>query len=270
MPAAGPRTVLFDVIVLAAGRGSDDPMAGAFAAEHKCLIPVGGVPMLARVLRALMECRNVADILVSVEQPSVVETALDEGDIDDEDRISFIPSEDKASTSVAHAAEELGMSRPILVTTADHALLTSEMVSYFCETSLATRADATVGLESAELLLGAYPDARRTFFRFADGGYSGCNLFSLLTPDAIQAVRFWRRIERERKKPWRLISAFGWRELFSYLTGRMSLDQAMSRASEVLGVRARAVSMPFADAAIDVDKPADLTAVEKILGSRAA
>lgn len=270
MQAAGSKAVKFDVIVLAAGRGSDDPMAGAFATEHKCLIPVGGVPMLARVLRALMDCQNVADILVSVEQPSVVEIALDEGDIDDEDRISFIPSEDKASTSVAHAAEALGMSRPILVTTADHALLTPEMVSYFCETSLATRADVTVGLESADLLLGTYPDAKRTFFRFADGGYSGCNLFSLLTPEAIQAVRFWRQIERERKKPWRLISAFGWRELVVYLTGRMSLDQAMLRASDMLGVRARAVSMPFADAAIDVDKPADLTAVEKILASRAA
>lgn len=262
--------VVFDVVVLAAGRGADDPMADAFSIEHKCLIPVGGVPMLARVLRALLSCSSIGEILVSVENPSIIEQALDAGDLDDGGRISFIRSRDQASSSVGIAAEALGMRRPILVTTADHALLTPEMVSFFCEASIATRADVTVGLEHAELLLGAYPDAKRTFIKFSDGGYSGCNLFSLVTPSAIQAVRFWRQIERDRKKPWRLIKAFGWRHLLRYLTGRLSLDDAMEEASTLLGVRARAVSMPFADAAIDVDKPADLDAVERILATRMA
>jgi CTP:molybdopterin cytidylyltransferase MocA len=42
----------------------------------------------------------------------------------------------------------------------------------------------------------------------------------------------------------------------------------MMEVSRVIGVRATAVRMPFADAAIDVDKPEDLEAVERILAGR--
>lgn len=270
MARTSRANVVFDVVVLAAGRGANDPMAGAFATEHKCLIPVGGIPMLARVLRALLVCRSIGDILVSVESPSVIEEALNAVDIDHGGRVSFIRSREHASASVGVAAEALGMQRPVLVTTADHALLSPQMIDFFCQTSIDTQADVTVGLEHAELLLGTYPDAKRTFIKFSDGGYSGCNLFSLVTPTAINAVHFWRKVERDRKKPWRLVKAFGWRQLLMYLTGRMSLDEAMEEASTLLGVKARAISMPFADAAIDVDKPADLDAVERILAARIA
>ena len=43
----------------------------------------------------------------------------------------------------------------------------------------------------------------------------------------------------------------------------------MARASAVIGARVAAVRLPFAEAAIDVDKPADLELVEAILGRRA-
>ncbi len=257
----------FDVIVLAAGRGSDDPMAGVFATEHKCLIPVAGTPMLSRVLAALLTSESAGNIHVSVEHQDVLDQALDSLD-DDTSRIARVASLDKASDSVAHALEMIGPDRPVLVTTADHALLTPAMVDYFCSQSRDSQADVTAGLEHADILLNAYPDAQRTFIRFADGGYSGCNLFAFMSPRAVAAVRFWRRIERERKTPWRLIRAFGIRPLFLYLTRRLSLDRAMLEASTLLDITVRAIKMPFADAAIDVDKPADLEAVEAILASR--
>ena len=42
----------------------------------------------------------------------------------------------------------------------------------------------------------------------------------------------------------------------------------MRRVSRVLGCEARAIALPFAEAAIDVDKPADLALVETILARR--
>jgi len=183
--------------------------------------------------------------------------------------VSFVASLDRASSSVVAAVEHLGFARPVLVTTADHALLTPEMVAHFCAAAIASGADVAAGLESADILLDAYPDARRTFIRFADGRYSGCNLFALVNPRAMRAVEFWRRIERERKKPWRLARAFGWRLLLAYLFGIFTLDRAMAEASRVVGIRVAAVAMPFTDAAIDVDKPEDLEAVERILAGRA-
>jgi hypothetical protein len=61
------------------------------------------------------------------------------------------------------------------------------------------------------------------------------------------------------------VRAFGWRPLLAYLLGRLTLDAAMRRASRITGTRVAAISLPFAEAAIDVDKPADLALAETIL-----
>ena len=50
-----------------------------------------------------------------------------------------------------------------------------------------------------------------------------------------------------------------------YLLGRLTLDEALARLSRRLDVKIGAVVMPFAEAAIDVDSPADLALVERIV-----
>ena len=83
--------------------------------------------------------------------------------------------------------------------------------------------------------------------------------------EAMAAVAFWTRAERYRKQPWRLVFSFGPVALLLFLLRRLSLDAALVRASHSLGCRARAIAMPFAHAAVDVDKVEDLALVRRIL-----
>jgi hypothetical protein len=131
-------------------------------------------------------------------------------------------------------------------------------------------ADAAVAVVRATLLQQSYPDAIRTYYCFAGEGYSGCNLFLLQSPDALRVVELWTRLERHRKQPWRLIAEVGPLALLRFLLGRLDLDGAMRHLSARVGAKVRAVEMPFAEAAIDVDKPADLELAEKILARRAS
>jgi CTP:molybdopterin cytidylyltransferase MocA len=166
---------------------------------------------------------------------------------------------------VLRALDELADPLPWLVVTGDHPLLTPAIVEHFCAAARATGADLAAGLTPASAIRAAYPKTQRTYLRFRDEHYSGANLYALLGPEARRAIAFWRRAELERKRPWRLVRAFGWRPLLAYLLGRPTLDAAMRRASRITGARVAAVSLPFAEAAIDVDKPADLELVETIL-----
>jgi hypothetical protein len=104
--------------------------------------------------------------------------------------------------------------------------------------------------------------------RLSDDGYCGCNLFALLSPRARAAVEFWTRIEHDRKKPMRVVAALGWSGIALYAIGRLSLTGALSRLSKKLGIRVGGVIMPFAEAAIDVDTPADLELVRNIIARR--
>ncbi|MBC8036663.1 MAG: MobA-like NTP transferase domain containing protein, partial [Rhizobiales bacterium] len=53
-----------------------------------------------------------------------------------------------------------------------------------------------------------------------------------------------------------------------FLAGTLDLDTALAIVSRKLGLQVSAVFMPFAEAAIDVDKPADKELVEIILAKR--
>ena len=248
----------FTALVLAGSRGGDDPVARHCGVAHKCLAPVRGVPMLARVLQALAASSSIERIFVSLPDPTILQGLALEG-------CRALASGATPSMSVLQALDEVPDPLPFLITTADHPLLTAAMVDGFCAAARTSGADLVAGLTEASVIRSAYPETRRTWLRFADAAYSGANLFALLQPEGRQAVVFWRRVERERKRPWRLVRAFGIAPLLAYLLGRLSLDDAMRRASQVIGAPVAAVRLPFAEAAIDVDKPADLALVESIL-----
>ena len=255
-----PGGASFTALVLAGSRGPGDPIARHCGIEHKCLAPVRGVPMLARVLHALAASSSIGRIFVSLPDSTILP------DLGVATRWRPVPSGATPSTSVLQALAEIADPLPLLITTADHPLLSAAMLDGFCAEARAKGADLVAGLTDARVIRAAYPDARRTYLRFADAAYSGANLFALLTPESRRAVAFWRRVEQERKRPWRLVRAFGIGPLLTYLLGRLTLDDAMARASTVIGARVAAARLPFAEAAIDVDKPADLALVEAILG----
>ena len=257
-------------LVLAASRGPQDPVARHAGRSHKALVDVDGVAMLVRVLRTLRQSRSVARIAVCLEAGAAVAGADRELDaLLAKPGVTLVEAAATPSLSVARALALLSEPLPMLVTTADHPLLTAAMVDHFCE-AVPPDADAAVGVVAASHLQSRYPDAIRTYYRFAGEGYSGCNLFLLRSPKAKRVVEFWARLERHRKRPWRLIAEVGPLALLRFLLGRLSLDDALRHLSKAAGATVRAVELPFAEAAIDVDKPADLELAESILRQRAA
>jgi hypothetical protein len=121
---------------------------------------------------------------------------------------------------------------------------------------------------SASTIFKRFPQAERTLLRFRGGAYSGANLFAFQTEAGFRAVEFWRRVEQQRKSPWRLVSQFGLLTLILFVLRRLTLQAGFERASRVVGARVRAIELPFAEAAIDVDKISDLELVHEILGKR--
>jgi molybdopterin-guanine dinucleotide biosynthesis protein A len=253
--------VSWSVLILAAGRGPDDPMAAAYGVANKCFIPVAGVPMLKRVADAVKQSGLATRTVVSIEDPAMARELLG-------DRVLVVQSAASAPGSVLAAVGEGAVTFPVLITTGDHALLTPAMISHFCTTAEKSGADFCAGLASAETILAAYPQSVRTFFTFGADRVSGCNLFALNSEKALALIARWQYLEQVRKKPWRLVAAFGITPLVQFLLGRLSLDSAFAIVSRKLRMVAKPVLMPFAEAAIDVDKPADKTLAEAILARR--
>jgi hypothetical protein len=170
------------------------------------------------------------------------------------------------SASVAAALRAEGP--PLLVTTADHALLEPQWIKEFLS-RVPPDADAAIAFARREVVKAASPETERTYLRFSDGELSGCNLFLLQTPAAEGAVRFWQKIEADRKRPLAMLKRLGLSYAVRYQTGRLRLDEALARLSELSDARLAAVLLDDGRAAIDVDKPQDLELVRRFTaGSR--
>ena len=253
-------------ILLAGQRPGLDPLAAYSGETWKALVRVGGEAMLSRVARALLDSPSVERVVILAQQPAALTERADTEWLDYEPRIGFATSQESISASIAAVAGSDAAPWPVLVTTADHALLTPLMVEDFL--FRAAGADGAAAVVERATLLAAFPASKRTWLRFRGGAYSGANLFALAGPQAAAALDLWASVERDRKKGWRIVGALGPGLLIGAATGMLTLNQAMRRASSRLGLEARAVVLPIAEAAIDVDKPADHRLAEQIIAGR--
>ncbi len=255
----------FTALVLAADRGPGDLVAKAAGVPCKSLTPIGGTPMVFRVLNALEASREVDAINLCGPPESIVNQTADLRDLIASGKVKWFANQATPSSSAYHVLQRLPDEVPVLLTTADHAMLSARMVDYFCSEARVTGCDVVVGVARHEIVTQAHPQTRRTATRLRDGAYCGCNLFAFLTPRARLAADFWRQVESQRKKPLRVIRILGWVAVFRYLMGRLSLNEALDRISRRLGFKAGAVIMPFAEAAVDVDSVRDWELVEEIV-----
>jgi GTP:adenosylcobinamide-phosphate guanylyltransferase len=249
-------------VVLAGSRPGRDAFAEQFGTDLKPLIPVSGEPMVRRPVRALLDSEGVGKILLLSQSPDRIAAA-----IPDDSRITV----QESRGTIAETIETLILNRtaqfPMLVTTADHALLDPQMIAEFI--ARAAGADLAIGVVERKALLARLPQSKRTWIAFRGGAYSGANLFAFGSIKALAAIEQWRSVEQDRKKGWRVLAALGPALLLGAALRVRTLDQSVAAIGRKLGMTARAVVLSNPLAGVDVDKPVDHAVVEAILAGRA-
>ncbi len=255
----------FSSIILA-GERSPGQNEVALKAKTPCksLAPVYGQPMVMRVLEALERSEHVKKVILSGPQEKIIKQSPELQNIIDQGRVTWYPPQLSPSISTAYILQQLPGHEPVLLTTADHALLSPSIVDYFCtQTSLSTN-DVTAGLAQKDTVYQAYPQTKRTLWQWRDGVFCSCNLFAFLTENGRTAAEFWRNIETRRKNPLKMLNFFGFSLAFRYFLGTLTLQECLKRISKQMGVKAGIVVLPFAEAALDIDSIEDWRFIESI------
>jgi CTP:molybdopterin cytidylyltransferase MocA len=252
---------------MAGNRVGVDPLALATGVSHKALAPLGGVAMLARVVRTLEATVWVKRIVVcGLEDAGAIVGELGSKRIP----IELVRGDRTPSSSAASAIATLGLEPPVLITTADHPLLSSVTLDAFCERATALNADATFGLVPVGLVQAAFPGIPRTTFRFRDGRFCGCNLYALLSRAGYEALTVWTRVEAERKRPWRIIRILGYGTLMRFLLGRLALADLTGLVFARTGLRTCPVFLTDPAAGFDIDTAEQHAAAEAFLQAKAS
>ena len=255
-------------LVLAGTRAGGDPLADYAGVSHKALIEVGGRTMIERVVGALAALPAVTRIVVAIDRPELLSGLPGLQSPACGKPLATMPTASGPSATVAAALAREGT--PLLVTTADHALLQTQWLHEFLA-ACRPDTDVTVALARRAAVEAAAPATQRTWLRFSDGDYSGCNLFLMAHPAAAGAVALWCELERERKAPLRMMRRLGWTVALRYRLGWLTSAGAIARLGAMAGgTRIAIAEMRDGRAAIDVDKPDDLDLVRRLVETPAA
>ena len=257
-------TDIVPAIIMAGSRPGPDPLLDGSGVATKALLPIAGDAMLVHVVRALAAAPEIGTITILAQNSALLAAepvfAGLPGDV------RFQDSGQGISASLA-AALPPG-DDPVLVTTADNALLTPAMVAEFL--AGADDSDVAVAMVERDVLLARYPGSQRTWLKFRSGWWSGANMFRLRGRRVLPLLDFWGRIERDRKKGLKIVAAFGPWLLLGALLRLFTIQQGIARAGRRFGLKAKVVPMSDGEACIDADKPADITLIEEILATRRA
>lgn len=278
------QTAIFLAVILAGERPGGSPLSHAFNIPASVMVPVAGKPALAHVMHAIKNSHQVNGGIICGPAADVIENCEELKSLLQDPEYEWLEPAMGPTASALSALEKLDHF-PVLLTSGDHALLTSEIVDDFCKHALFPGSgrspdksaaspfisepayDLVIGFVPYALVQAAWPASKRTVLKFSNGQFCGSNLIAVLSPEGRRALDFWRHAEALRKHPWKIAWLIGPVALLRYLFGRVTVKEALRSLSAVAGCRIGYVQVNFARAAVDVDSIDDQKLAEKIMSS---
>lgn len=248
--------------------GALDPLAADAGVSQKCVVPVGGKPMIEHVVDAVARCERIGEIRIIAHEPDEIRAIPRVAKLMEEGRLAFRPGAFNLVDSVFSGAE--GAAYPLVVTTADNCLVTPEGYREFIDKAIADGADGAAALARKEDVIAADPEGQKRFYEFSDGGYSNCNLYWIAGPEALRTAEVMRSGGQFMKYPGRIAKAFGVINLVRFYLGWGTKEALFARVSRRFGLKLSPIELSNGEYAIDVDERRSFGVTEKLLARRAA
>jgi GTP:adenosylcobinamide-phosphate guanylyltransferase len=244
-----------DAIVTAGGiPRPEDPLYTYSHGDSKALIDVAGKPMIQWVLDALGNAKRVNNVIIIGLSPKSGVTC--------KKPLHFVSNQGRMLANIVagvnKALEINKRNKYVLVVSSDIPALKPEMVDWLVETCMETKDDLYYGVCPRDVMESRFPDSRRTYTHLKDMDVCGADINVTHVRMATEHLDLWESLIGSRKSPLRQASLIGFGTLFALFTRRLTLDDAVRRVYERLGVKGRAIVWSHAEPCMDVDKPSQL------------
>jgi GTP:adenosylcobinamide-phosphate guanylyltransferase len=240
------------------------PLAAAEGARRKAEIDLHGHSMLWWTLQALRGSGRLGRLIVLGGEPEDV--------IGIEGPAECLPVEggllDKIVAGLQHVADSSPRSSLTLFASADMPLLTPALVDWFIDACMTAHADLYYPVVEQRVMEERFPSSGRTYVALREGRFCGGDIVMARVDAALAQQELLRDLVRQRKSPLRQARLIGVGPLIKLLSRRLSIAEAERIAGRALGVRGKVIISPYAELAMDVDKPHHLAIVREELAGR--
>src|SRR6266487_412991 len=244
-----------DAIIIAGGiPRPEDPLYSYSHGDSKALIDVAGKPMIQWVLDALGGARQVSNVILVGLSPK--------NELTCQKPIYYVSNQGRMLTNIVagvNKALELNKKNQyVLVVSSDIPTLKPEMVDWLVDTCMETKDDLYYGVCPKDVMESRFPGSKRTYTHLKDMDVCGADINITHVRNATEHLDMWEQFIGNRKSPLRQASIIGLGTLLALFTRRLTLDDAVMRVCDRIGIKGRAIVWSHAEPCMDVDKPNQL------------
>ena len=244
-----------DAVVIAGGiPNPEDPLYTYLKGDAKALVNVAGKPMVQWVLDALGDSKRVDNVILVGLSPKNSLTCRKP--------LHYLANQGRMLANIVAGVNkslELNKkSKYVLIVSSDIPALKAHMVDWLVDTAMQTKDDLYYGICPRDVIEIRFPGSNRTFTKLKDMEVCGADINVSHVRMATEHLDTWEDLLGARKSPFKQASKLGLGLLFSLFTRQLTIEDAVSRVSERIGIKGRAIIWPYAEAAMDVDKPHQL------------
>ena len=254
-----------EAVLLAGGiPRPDEPLFAESGGRSKALIDVAGKPMVQWLLDALGASLKVENVtIIGIDQTSALTC---------QKPLTFLPDQkgllDNVLLGLTHIRQVSPGTTHIMLASTDTPAVTHEMIDWRIEAAQsAAGSDLDYVVVERHTMEARFPTSKRSFVRLRDVEVCGGDI-NILNVNLAEKTELWERLVAARKSPRRQAGLLGYDLLFQLLTRRITLKQAEAKISKRMGLRGHVVISPFAELAMDVDKPEQLQILRQDLTAK--
>jgi GTP:adenosylcobinamide-phosphate guanylyltransferase len=244
-----------DAIVIAGGiPRPEDPLYTYSHGDSKALIDVAGKPMVQWVLDALGNAKQVDHVIIIGLSPKSGITC--------KKPIYYVSNQGRMLANIVagvdKALELNKRNKYVLVVSSDIPTLKSEMVDWLVDTCMHTKDDLYYGVCPKDVMEARFPGSKRTYTHLRDMDVCGADMNITHVRMATEHLDMWESLIGSRKSPLKQAGIIGFGTLFALFTRRLTLEDAVKRVGDRIGIKGRAIVWPYAEPCMDIDKPSQL------------
>jgi len=249
----------YEVVLLAGGSAAEAARIWDVGALNKALLPIGGRPMFHYVVDAWRRAECMTRLIVA----GLPAATTPEPEVDCE--VIYLSDRGSAVANVLAALEVTRSGGMVAFSSADIPLVTPQAIVHFLEACETSGASLCYPIVERSVMEAQFPGSGRTFRHTLDGDYCGGDIFGLAPEMARANLPFFQALSAGRKSALALARALGPGAMLRLLTRRLRLSGLERRFSTILGAPCKAIVSPYAEIAMDVDKPHHFDVVNQAL-----
>lgn len=241
-----------DVIITAGGvTDPENPLYPLIQGKLKCLLEIGGKPLIQWVLDAVSQSTVVEQVvLVGLESSDGLESRVP---------LTVVADQGSLIENILAGAAKMREVKPgtkhILMMTADIPAITGEMIDWVVSQVDPAAGDLFYFVVEQDLMEATFPGCNRSFISFKDVSVCGADLNVGNLEILDKHADLLRSLTDRRKNAFAQARVIGFDVLYHLARKTKTLEELAAMILKRFGMHGVVVRSQFAEIAMDVDKP---------------